>query len=106
MKIAVESNDGETIKSPFEETRGYLVFDVIDDTLVESKYLKINKPIPFTEIPHLTDCKTIITREMNRTRREQLRDEGFDIFVTFNTYAKDALDSFVREKLIYQPEFV
>ncbi len=33
MKIAIESNDGETINSPFDKPKGYLVFDVEDTGL-------------------------------------------------------------------------
>jgi len=106
MKIAVESNDGETIKSPFDVTRGYLVFEVVDDTLQETKYLKVNETTSFSQIDYLSECKTIITRGMDNEKRERFREEGFDIFVTFNTSAKNALDSFVKETIINQLEFV
>jgi len=106
MKIAVESNDGKTIKSPFDVIKGYLVFEVNEKTLMRAKYLKMNKPTSFSQIPYLSECKTIITRGMDREKRERFKEEGFDIFVTFNTSARDALDSFIKEKRINQPEFV
>ena len=106
MKIAIESNDGENINSPFDETRGYLVFEVIDDTVEETKYFKEKKTTSFSQIRSLSGCKTIITRGMDNEKREEFRNDGFDIFVTFNTSVKDALDSYIKEKIINQLEFV
>lgn len=106
MKIAVESNDGKTIKSPFDETRGYLVFDVVDHIVEDANYFEVKKPASISQIPSLSSCKTIITRGMDRDKRQKLNRDGFDIFVTFNTSARDALDSFLKEKIINQPQFV
>ena len=41
MKIAIESNDGETINSPFDKPKGYLVFDVEDTGIKDTKYIKL-----------------------------------------------------------------
>lgn len=106
MKIAVESNDGENIKSPFDETRGYLVFEVINDTVEETKYYKLRKATAFSKVLSLSGCKTIITRGMYKEKREQFIDQGFDVFVTFNTSARDALDSYIKENIINHPELV
>ena len=34
MKIAIESNDGVTIKSPFLPTTGYVVYDVDESEII------------------------------------------------------------------------
>ncbi len=106
MKIAVESNDGETLKSPFDEIRGYLVFDVVDHIVEDANYFEVKKPTSILQIPSLNSCKTIITRGMDRDKRQKFNRDGFDIFVTFNTSARGALDSFLKEKIINQPQFV
>ena len=41
MKITIESNDGETINSPFDKPKGYLVFDVEDTGIKDTKYIKL-----------------------------------------------------------------
>ncbi len=38
MKIAIESNDGVTIKSPFLPTKGYVVYDVDESDIVATEY--------------------------------------------------------------------
>ena len=40
MKIAIESNDGITIKSPFLPTKGYVVYDIDESDIVNSEYRK------------------------------------------------------------------
>ena len=42
MKIAIESNDGVTIKSPFIPIRGYVVYDVKESDIVASEYRESN----------------------------------------------------------------
>jgi predicted Fe-Mo cluster-binding NifX family protein len=96
MKIAIESNDGETINSPFDKPKGYLVFDVEDTGIKETKYIKL-RSFP------LKDCCTIITRGMDNKHRAELKENGVDVFITFNTRAKDAVRAYLRERLIFNP---
>ena len=42
MKIAIESNDGVTIKSPLIPTKGYVVYDVKESDIVGSEYRESN----------------------------------------------------------------
>ena len=116
MKIAIESNDGETINSPFDKPKGYLVFDIEDTGIKETKYIKLkaSEKKPGTVPPGKTkninrqnfpleDCCTIITRGMNNKHRSELKENGVDVFVTFNTRAKDAVRAYLRERLINKP---
>ena len=96
MKIAIESNDGETINSPFDKPKGYLVFDVEDTGIKETKYIKLQS------FP-LKDCCTIITRGMDNKHRTEFKKNGVDVFITFNTRAKDAVRAYLRERLIFNP---
>jgi len=115
MKIAIESNDGETINSPFDKPNGYLVFDVEDTGIKDTKYFKLQtlgkktktvllgktKNINRQSFP-LEDCCTIITRGMNNKHRTEFKENGVDIFITFNRRAKDAVRAYLRERLIYK----
>ncbi len=116
MKIAIESNDGETINSPFDKPKGYLVFDVEDTGIKETKYIKLQtsgkksetvspgktKNINRQSFP-LEDCCTIITRGMDNKHRTEFKENGVDVFITFNTRAKDAVRAYLRERLINKP---
>ncbi len=116
MKIAIESNDGETINSPFDKPKGYLVFDVEDTGIKETKYIKLQtsgeksekvptgrtKNINMQRFP-LEDCCTIITRGMDNKHRTEFKENGVDVFITFNTRAKDAVRAYLRERLINKP---
>ena len=104
MKIAIESNDGKTIKSPFSKTEGYLVFDVDDANIIGHEYRrKFNKSRTVSSDntkPLLSDCRTIISRGMDRNDLSKMKNKGLDVFITFNTRAQDALRAYLREKLI------
>jgi predicted Fe-Mo cluster-binding NifX family protein len=116
MKIAIESNDGETINSPFDKPKGYLVFDVEDTGIKETKYIKLQtsgkksktvssgrtKNINRQSFP-LEDCSTIITRGMENKHRAEFKEKGVEVFITFNTRAKDAVKAYLRERLINKP---
>jgi predicted Fe-Mo cluster-binding NifX family protein len=110
MKIAIESNDGQTIKSPFIPTKGYVVFDVKENGIVESEYRASNFKEPKSmgrrsASPNqihslLNDCTTIISRGMDRGNLDVLKQEGKEVFITFKTSAKDAVRLYMREQLI------
>jgi len=116
MKIAIESNDGETLNSPFCKTRGYIVCDVDNSNIKKTKYVKIKnddkRPEPGNKrrttcrtIFSLSECRTVITRGMARNSLNDLKENGIDVFVTFNTRAKDALSAYLKERLLNKPVF-
>jgi len=110
MKIAIESNDGVTIKSPFLPTKGYVIYDIDESDVVKSEYressLKNNKKIGEREIAStksktlLDDCSAIISRGMDRTNLDIFKREGMDVYITFKTSTKDAVRLYMRELLI------
>ena len=110
MKIAIESNDGVTIKSPFIPTKGYVVYDIKESDIVSSEYRKSdlsekkssNRRITVPTKIHslLGDCSTIISRGMDRSNLDVLKHEGLDVFITFKTSAKEAARLYMRELLI------
>ena len=105
MKIAIESNDGVTIKSPFVRTTGYLVYDVeqsgIKGTEFRETVLKQKTVGPITKLPAMVnDCKTVISRGMNRGNLQSLKEKGIDVFITFKLSARDAVKFYLKENLI------
>ena len=105
MKIAIESNDGVTLKSPFSQTKGYIVCDIEDEGIEKSQYVEIRSTVskPNRKAQsgfRLNDCTTVITRGMDNENQSMLKENGIEVFVTFNTLAKDALRSYLKEKMI------
>ncbi|GBD86613.1 hypothetical protein BMS3Abin03_00534 [bacterium BMS3Abin03] len=104
MKIAIESNDGKTIKSPLSKTKGYLVFDVDDANIMGPEYRRKHNKRRTVKSgkakPLLCDCGTIISRGMDREALSKMKKKGLDVFITFNTHAQDALRAYLKERLI------
>lgn len=114
MKIAIESNDGISITSPFVHKRGYLVVDVEDSNIMGSEYRKVHqkqvkaKQPVFLEKENRTalcDCETIISRGMDRTNLQKFRENGIDVFITFKTSVKDAVKVYLKEHMIGVHDF-
>lgn len=106
MKIAIESNDGETIKSPFLPTKGYVVYDINESDIVKSEYReklsksKAKKTVASKQKSVLNDCSAIISRGMDRSNLDIFKKEGMDVYITFKTSTKDAVRLYMRELLI------
>ena len=45
MKIAIESNDGVTLKAPYSQTMGYIVCDIESERIEKSEYINIRSAI-------------------------------------------------------------
>lgn len=110
MKVAIESNDGVTIKSPFLPTKGYVVYDINESDIVKTEYressLKKKAKNGEREIfstksySVLNDCAAIISRGMDRSNLDVFKKEGMDVYITFKTSTKDAVRLYMRELLI------
>jgi len=110
MKIAIESNDGVTIKSPFLPTKGYVVYDVNESDILNSEYRESRlrnkkknseeETVLAKSYSLLNDCKAIISRGMDRRNLDIFKKEGMDVFITFKTSTKDAARLYMREQLI------
>lgn len=110
MKVAIESNDGVTIKSPFLKTKGYVVYDINESDIVGYEYrhskaaegkIKEGNAAAEDKIRSLlNDCSTVISRGMDRENLDVLKKEGKDVFITFKTSAKDAVRLYMRELLM------
>jgi len=110
MKIAIESNDGVTIKSPFLPTKGYVIFDVAESDILGTEYRESEFKNKDTISPKdtiankshslLNDCSAIISRGMDRNNLDIFKKEGMDVYITFKTSTKDAVRLYMREMLI------
>ena len=92
MKITIESNDGETINSPFDKTPGYIVCDVDKTDIGDTEFITLSGsktatvPTILSEEPSntrtkfsLSDCETVITRGMDRKRLSNLKKKGEEV---------------------------
>ncbi|RKY95835.1 MAG: hypothetical protein DRQ13_06575 [Ignavibacteriae bacterium] len=105
MKIAIESNDGVTIKSPFVQTTGYLIYDVEQSGIKGTEFRKsTTKPKTVGDDAKLpvmvNDCGTVISRGMNRGNLQSLKEKGIDVFITFKLSARDAVKFYLKESII------
>jgi predicted Fe-Mo cluster-binding NifX family protein len=111
MKIAVDSNDGINIASPFNLLRNFMVFEVDGNSepfnpSVQSKnknQLKHIRNISKTANieSDLTGCSTVISHCLNRLLLNNLQKSGVDIFITYQTRVDDALNQYLRDKRIH-----
>jgi len=110
MKIAIESNDGVTIKSPFLPTKGYVIYDIDESDIVNSEYRESNlrsklksggrEDVSIKSSSVLNDCSAIISRGMDRSNLDIFKKEGMDVYITFKTSTKDAVRLYMRELII------
>ncbi len=99
MKIAIESNDGITINSPFTRTKGYLVYEIGETGIKTSEFIKDSHDVQQKD---LKGCETIISRGMDRIHFLELKKMGIDVFITFKSSAKDAVHIYMKESLLKQ----
>lgn len=97
MKIAIESNDGVTLNSPFTRTKGYLVCEINEAGVMASEFRKKSSKV---KLQSLNDCRTIISRGMDRDRFMQLKNRGLDVFITFKSSVNDAIHTFMKESIL------
>ncbi|NWF49956.1 MAG: hypothetical protein HXY49_05390 [Ignavibacteriaceae bacterium] len=111
MKIAVQSNDGKTLTSSFNQTPGFLIFNIVGDRVEGTEFRKTlstksKKSARFDSfeknisdcLKMLDDCQAIISRGMCRELLKGLKQSGKEVFVTFRSEAEDALKQFLHEK--------
>ncbi|MBI3950186.1 MAG: iron-molybdenum cofactor biosynthesis protein [Acidobacteria bacterium] len=118
MKIAIASNDGQTIASHFGRTKGFVIVEV------EGKKVKTRDYRPNTFTPHarglegdeykyhehgpllnaLSDCAVVISHGMGRRLYDDLATAGVRVFVTHETDMQRALDLYLNGQLDDRPE--
>ena len=113
MKIAVESNDGVNISSPFNLLKNFMVFEVDEEsdpinlknpevTIDHENRLKLVKSIGKTKymLRELGDCSTVISHGLNRPLLNNLQRSGVDVYITFQNRIDDAVGQYLKDKMI------
>jgi len=115
MKIAVESNDGINIASPFNLLKNFMVFEIdgksdLKDLSTSGTQLNhknqmkhIRNISKTTNIAsELSDCSTVISHCLNRPLLNNLRSSGVDVFITYQDRIDDALKQYLKNKMIHE----
>ena len=115
MKIAVESNDGVNISSPYNLLPNFMVYEVDEKnvqinnktsvTLMNNKSrLRPVKNISKTKnmVRDLGDCSTIISHGFCRPLLNNLRRSGVDVYITFQNRIDQALNQYLKDKSIHE----
>jgi predicted Fe-Mo cluster-binding NifX family protein len=114
MKIAVESNDGINVASPFNLLKNFMVFEVdeksnpinINTSEIKNNQvirLKLVRSIAETKnmLRELSDCSTVISHCLNRPLLNTLRSSGVDVYITFRNRIEDAVGQYFKDKMIH-----
>ena len=115
MKIAVESNDGVNISSPYNLLPNFMVYEVDEKnvqinsktsvTLMNNKSrLQLIKNISKTKnmVRDLGDCSTIISHGFCRPLLKNLSRSGVDVYITFQNRIDQALNQYLKDKSIHE----
>jgi len=118
MKIAIASDDSETIASHFGRTRGFLIFEVENNHVKNQEYRNntftgharglegvghsIDRHGPILKA--LSDCTAVISHGMGRRIYDDLKQSDIDVIITEETEAKKALELYLSGNLTNKPE--
>jgi len=118
MKIAIASNDGNTISAHFGRTEGFVIFNIEDGQIKEKDYRKndftgharglegashsVDRHAPILEA--LKDCHTVIANGMGRRIYDDLSNAGIETFIVRETDTNQAINLYLENKLQDHPE--
>ena len=117
MRIAIASDDGNTIASHFGRTRGFVIFDVDRSSgeIKGKKYLRntftghaVGRHSPDrghgSILEALKGCKVVIAGGMGRRAYDDLRGAGLEVFITRESSVEGAVSSYLKGELDSDPE--
>ncbi len=118
MKVAIASDDGQTISAHFGRTKGFAVFEVVEKEVKNFEYRpntftghargledaghEFNRHTPILNA--LSDCGVVIAHGMGMRIYNDLKKIGIEVFVTEEVDVKKALHLFLNDKLTNHPE--
>jgi predicted Fe-Mo cluster-binding NifX family protein len=104
--------------SHYGKTRGFAVFTVKDEKITNQWYKEntftgharglegsghsVDRHGPILEA--LKDCKVVISKGMGRKIYNDLKRAGFDIFITDEISAKNAVELYLKNEIVDRPE--
>jgi len=118
MRIAIASDDQQTIASHFGRTRGFLIYNIDQNKVINREY-RINDftgharglegadhsmdrhgPILFA----LHGCQAVIARGMGRRIYDDLQSAGIEAFIVNEENADQALQLYLQNALQDNPD--
>lgn len=118
VKIAIASDDGNTISSHFGRSKGFIIFD-IEDNKITGKDYRINNFTGHARGLHdssqgqhghgmilqaLKDCKAVLAMGMGRRIYNDLQNAGIEAFIVDQTNAEMAIDLYLKNDLKSDPQ--
>ena len=119
MKVAVVSDDGETITAHFGSARGFVIYEVADGQVREEEYRmntftghirglergahSADRHGPILEA--LADCRAVISGGMGRRIYNDLIQAGIEPCVTDEPDARKAAELYLKGELVHNKEF-
>lgn len=118
LKIAIASDDEQTIASHFGRTRGFKIFEIEGEEIKRQEYRlntftgharglegaahEIDRHGPI--LTAIQDCSVVISHGMGRRIYEDLKAFNIRVFITEETDVQAALELFLKGKLVDRPE--
>lgn len=118
MKIAIASDNQKDISSHFGRTRGFVIYEVEDEKILNQEY-RLNTFTDHTQghehgeehrynhgpiLEALKDCNIVISNGMGRRIYEDLKTKGIDVIVTNETDVNKALNLYINNELDDNPD--
>jgi len=118
MKIAIASDDGQTISAHFGRTRGFVVCEVEGKEIKKQDYREntftgharglegadpsVDRHGPILNA--LKDCQVVISHGMGRRIYDDLKQANIDVYVTEQTGVEKAIELFLKSELDDRPD--
>jgi predicted Fe-Mo cluster-binding NifX family protein len=118
MKVAIASDDGQSISPHFGRTEGFMIFDIEGKNVKGKEYRKNTftghmrglegeghtQDKHQTIINALSDCKVVISNGMGRRLYDDLKMSGIEPIITTETKVQKALELYINSELTDNPE--
>ena len=118
MKIAVASDDGQTISAHFGRTRGFLIYEIDGQEITNRIFREndftgharglsgvshhVDRHGPILEA--LGDCAVVISHGMGRRIYDDLSTAGIETFIVNETDADEAVKLYLSHSLTDNPD--
>jgi len=118
MKVAIASDDGKTISAHFGRTRGFIIYEIEDNTVKTRNYHindftghvrglsgadhSVDRHGPI--LSALGDCKAVISHGMGQRIYYDLKQAGIEAFIVNETDADKALELYLHNALEDNPD--
>ncbi len=116
MRVAIASDDRETISAHFGRTMGFMIFDIEDNKITGTEYRENNftpharggaekvtsRSAPVLEA--LDDCDAVIANGMGRRILMALQEENINAVITTELNVKKAVDKYINGELDNRPD--